>query len=80
MDCKGLKGTGSRCYTFCDPRDKTDISEQDLANQLRLLQMVSSEIHWIEVLGGKGTVHADVTHKVTDPNLSKLPPQTAVVD
>ncbi len=75
-----VEGNWSRCYTFCDPRDKTDISEQDLANQLRLLQMVSSEIHWIEVLGGKGTVHADVTHKVTDPNLSKLPPQTAVVD
>jgi hypothetical protein len=68
-------------YSFTDPRDRDTVSIEKFSETHALFGYRDCTIHWVEVMkGGEiGSVWMTVTHKLTDPSLTKAPPRSVTV-
>ncbi|MBU0718086.1 MAG: hypothetical protein KJ749_07550, partial [Planctomycetes bacterium] len=69
-----------RLYEMSDPDDHYVVSEPMFVDALEIVEYVSYEIVWVEVLGEQGRVRVAYTHKATDPSLTKMPPKINIVN
>ncbi|NNF42951.1 MAG: hypothetical protein HKN62_07860 [Phycisphaerales bacterium] len=69
-----------RLYLMNDPEDRPLVPEgQFVANQ-SLTKYVSHDVYWVEVVQQRGIVRVEVKQKLSDPSLSKLPPDHIVIN
>ena len=68
-----------RLYQFVDPNDLDDVSQAEFAESESLFEYLSCDVKWIEVVADQGKVRAAYHHRVTDPNMTKLPPREAEI-
>jgi len=65
-------------HQYIDPYDQPRMPVESLQEMEGLMEYLSYDLKWVEVIGEMGRVHVIYRRKVTDPSLSKLPPETAV--
>ena len=58
---------------MADPLDRAEVQEEEFAQAHELVEFLSMEIQWVQVVCGEGIVRVAYRHKTTDPNLTKLP-------
>ncbi len=75
-----LESDWTGLYQMSDPKDHADIAEHELAEAKDLTIYIDREIHWIQVIGDYGIVRVAITHKINDPNLTKLPARIIMKD
>ena len=67
-------------YDLGDPNDREAIPYDQFERAYELLTYLDSEVHWVEVVGQRGTVRVTYRHKLNDPNLTKLPVDTTTMN
>ncbi|MGD2109600.1 MAG: hypothetical protein PVI86_09430 [Phycisphaerae bacterium] len=65
----------AKLYALTDPEDRREVPEDGFAETHSLVEFLSSEVLWVQAVGGEGTLRVGYRYRTTDPNLSKLPPQ-----
>jgi len=66
-------------YQFVDPGDRNDVSLAEYSESEGLFDYLACDVKWAEVVADQGKVRVNYRHKVTDPNLTKLPPRDAEI-
>ena len=62
-----------------DPRDRDKVTEEQFTSAESRFDYLEHELHWIEVIGNFGRSRVAYSHKLSDPNLSKLPPRDGIL-
>lgn len=68
----------SKLYAMSDPKDHDYIAEHELAEAKSLTIYLQHDVEWVQVIGDNGVVRVAITHKINDPNLTKLPERVVV--
>jgi len=66
-------------YELVDPADRLEITGEQFAEVFSLLDFLSCKLRWVEVVGELGNIRLAYCHKVVDPNLTKMLPETSVM-
>ncbi len=67
----------SALYSLCDPNDRRKVSEEQVASAESLAEFLACSADWVEVIHDRGRVRAAYEYRLSDPSLSKLPPETS---
>jgi hypothetical protein len=67
----------SGLYALVDPEDHEAVSPAEYAESEGLFDYISCDVKWVEAVADHGKVRVAYHHKVTDPNLTKLPAREA---
>lgn len=68
-----------RLFDFIDPRDREQIDLTVFSDSHELIEYISCNVHWVEVIGDSGIVRATVHHKINDPSLTKMDARDAAI-
>ena len=66
-------------YRLCDPRDRATIDEKEFNLAEGMIDYLSHDLDWVEVIGRRGRIRVGYRHKLADPSLTKLQPTTTFV-
>ena len=67
-------------YEMTDPADRKEISQEHFAEAQEVQVFLSYDLKWLEAVNNIGRLHLAITHKINDPNLTKLPPTEILID
>lgn len=67
-------------YQMTDPQARNDFPEDEYTTAKDSEIYLDYDIKWINVIGDKGRIRIVITHKINDPNLTKLPPTDIMID
>ncbi len=62
-------------YQLVDPRDRETASVEEIAAGEELADYLSFKLRWIEARKDRARIRVVYTRKITDPSLTKLPPE-----
>lgn len=60
-------------FAMTDPHDRAEIQEDQFARAHQMVEFLSKEVQWVQIVCGEGIVRVAYRHKTTDPSLTKLP-------
>lgn len=65
---------------FVDPADRTYVSEDDYIAQFDLSEFLEYRVLFVEARNNRGRVRVAYQVKLTDPNMTKVPPKRSVIN
>ena len=63
-----------------DPNDRPLIAEGQFIDNQMLTRYITHRVHWVEAINDRGVVRIEVKQKMTDPSLTKLPPDHIIIN
>lgn len=61
------------------PQDREIMTLDEFIKVNEMFTYEACDVRWVEVVNGRGRVRVAITERVTDPSLSKLPPQVVIL-